>query len=300
MGEQSKVEDPVQIHAEIEAIRSESQDNVPVFGHSARDFKLPCGYVDPDGKVHNDVVIEQMTGVEEGIMSNDDLIVTDRISGVLSSCCKRVGEIRDPKLIRAMIEDNDDLPEGALALTAADRMAMLLYLRIVSVGKTFRFDATCPTCKHVNKDESLDLNSLEIKYVKDPTKRRAKVKLPRSQVEVVLKILTGKGEQQVAALAGGKKNARTLALMARIETVGGKPLPHPSFGGIQVVDQMPYKDRMFLRSVFDLMEGAIDDEVEVTCKKAGCMRDFKFPLDLGQVFFSQPEETVTPDSIEWM
>ena len=295
-----RITDPNVLNAEVAAMNNPMEAQVPVFGHSSADYTLPCGYVDPDGVVHNNVRIRQMTGVEEEMMANDELIVTDRITEILCSVCERIGDVTDNRLIRAAIEDNKDLPEGALPLTAADRMAMLLFLRITSIGKVYRYDTTCPVCDHENKDEAIDLSTLKINRVKDPTKRNAKVKLPRSGVEVVLKILTGKGEQEVAKLAANPKDARTLALMARIEKLGGKPLPPPRLGGLQLVRQMPYQDRIYLRKVFDLMEGAIENEIEVICKKASCQKLYKFPLDLGQVFFSPQGDTVTLDSIEWM
>lgn len=299
MAEVENISDPTAIAAEVAAMNSEDDLRVPVFGHSSQDFKLPCGYVDPDGKVHNIVVIRQMTGEEEDMMANDNLAVNERVSQILRACCQKIGSVTDPKIIKGALEDDDDLPEGALSVTAADRLAMLLFLRIVSIGNVYRYDPTCPKCDKTTKNEAINLSELEIKYVADPTKRVGKVRLPKSGVAVSLKILTAKGEGEVTRLNPNQSNARTLALIARIVDIGGKPLPD-HFAGINLIKQMPYKDRIYLRSVFDIMEGAIDSEIEVVCSKADCGQLYKFSLDLGQVFFSPQGDTVTPDSIEWM
>jgi hypothetical protein len=297
--ERTTMSEVASLQSEMAAMNQESDLRVPVFGHSSEDFKLPCGYVDSSGKLHNIVVMRQMTGVEEDMMANDNLAVTERVRNILRSCCDKIGDIDDPKIVIAALEDNGDLPKGALPVTAADRLAMLLFLRIVSVGNTYRYDTTCPHCDKENKGNMIDLRTLDIKYVDDPTKRVGKVKLPRSGVEVSLKILTAKDEVEVSKLNPNQANARTLALMARIVTIGGKPLP-PQFAGIELVKQMPYQDRIYLRKVFDFMEGAIDTEIEVVCSKAACEKIYKFSLDLGQVFFSPQGDTVTQDSIEWM
>jgi hypothetical protein len=297
--ETTAMEDAAALQAEVASMSQENDLRVPVFGHSSEQFKLPCGYVDPEGKVHNVVVMRQMTGVEEDMMANDNLAVPERVNNILRSCCEKIGDVEDRKLVIAALEDNKDLPEGALPVTAADRLAMLLFLRIASVGDTYRYDTKCPHCEKDNEGNLIDLRTLEIKYVKDPTKRVGKVKLPRSKVEVELKILTAKGEAEVTRLNPNQANARTLALMARIVTIGGKPVP-PHFAGIELVKQMPYQDRIYLRKVFDFMEGSIDTEIEVVCGKPTCEKIYKFALDLGQVFFSPQGDTVTPDSIEWM
>ncbi|HIL26426.1 MAG TPA: hypothetical protein EYG21_03395 [Nitrospinaceae bacterium] len=268
---------------------------VPVFGHSTQDFKLPCGYVDEDGEVHNHVTLKQMTGTHEDMMANTKLVVTERISNILSSCCTRIGDITNKGVIRAAIEDKVKAP--CLSLTAADRLAMLLFLRIVSVGEEYRFDCHCPYCDGENKGKSLDLSGLDIKYVGDPTKRLAEITLPKSKVNVTLKILTARGETRVSKLRPDAEDARTLAMLTRIVSLNGKKLSRNIKENISLLRDMPYQDRTYIRKVFDIMEGAVDTDVEVQC--TSCSKWFKFSLDLGQVFFSQTENTVSPDQIKW-
>ena len=268
---------------------------VPIFGHSSQDFRLPCGYVDADDKLHDHVTMRQMTGYEEDMMANTNLVVTERVSNVLTACCDRLGEITDKKIIRTAIEGT--VKEPALALTAADRVAMLLFLRIVSVGDEYRFDSHCPHCEAANKGKALDLMDLDIKYVENPRKRYADVTLPKSGVEVTLRILTGKEETMTSKMRPDHKDARTYAMLARIVAFNGQKLRDDNRANIELLKRMPFQDRQYLRKVFDIMEGAIDTDIEIQCNS--CSKWFKFTLDLGQVFFSQTEDTVSPDQIKW-
>lgn len=268
---------------------------VPIFGHSAQDFRLPCGYVDEQGVLHSTVTMKQMTGYEEDMMANTKLVVTERITNILASCCTQLGTITDPKVIRAAIADTVSPP--CLPLTAADRLAMLLFLRIVSIGEEYRFDSVCPHCEADNKGKALDLPELEIKYVEDPFKRLADVVLPKSKVTVTLKIMTGKGEGEVAKLRPDSKNARAYAMLARVVALNGQPMSGNARKDVEILKQMPSQDSAYLRKIFDIMEGAVDTDVEIQCN--ACTKWFKFSLDLGQVFFSQTEDTVSPDQIKW-
>ena len=143
----------------------------------------------------------------------------------------------------------------------------------------------------------LDLSSLEIKEVNDPKKRLAEIVLPKSKVTVTLRILTARGETKVSRLRPDAKDARTLAMLARLVSINGQKISNNDQKNISLLKDMPYQDRNYLRKVFDIMEGAVDTDVEVQCNS--CTKWFKFSLDLGQIFFSQTEDTVLPDQIKW-
>ena len=266
---------------------------VEVFGKGRQTYTLPCGYVDGLGKVHRQIVMREMTGAEEDLMDEDGVSATDRISNILSACCEKLGDITDRELIARAVNDKLEPGEG-LPLTASDRVAMLLFLRRVSVGDTYRFSRDCPHCGAKNSNLSLNLAELDIREVKDPTKRKVKFKLP-SGIIAVLKVLSASGERKLTELKPDQKDVRTLAILARLESLNEQPITKHD---LQKVKSLSMVDRNYIREVYNLIEGAVDTDIEMTCR--ACKKDFIYPLDLGQVFFSNQSEKVTVSDLEWV
>src|SRR5579859_3549064 len=259
---------------------------VEFFGKGRGNFTLPCGYVDPAGVVHNEIYLREMTGTEDDILDDNDLVVNERITRVLLACTEKLGTVTDKKTIDAAISDNlGSIGNTGLPLTAQDRIAALLYLRRVTLGDIYKFERRCPRCGEVNKNKQLDLRTLEITSVGDPKKRRVKVVLPRSKKVAVLKVLAAKGEELVSALKPTQKDLKTCAILARLENLDDKQMTSDP-ECVDIVRNLPQVDRSYLIQVYTLMEGNVDTNVQVTCKNQLCGIEFEFPLDLGQLFFS--------------
>jgi len=285
-----------------------ANQNIPdldVYGKGRGDFKLPCGYVDPNGKVYNHVYLRELTGTEDDILDDDDLNVSERISRVLSNCIEKftcgepnVPPVEDKKTISGAVADS---LERGLPFTIPDRMATLLYLRRLSMGDMYKFEHKCPTCGKLLKGKEIDLKSLKINFCKDPSKRRVKVKLPRSGREAILKVISASGERRVAELKPTMKDVKSLAILARLESIDGKPLSGDAQIDLEMIKALPLADRRAIVNTFNLMEGSIETELEVRCTSAACPSpEFKFDLDLGQVFFSNPESETKVEELGWM
>lgn len=273
---------------------------VEFFGKGRGNFTLPCGYVDAAGVVHNDIHLREMTGTEDDILDDNDLVVNERITRVLSACTEKLGTVSDKKTIEAAISDNlSGIGNTGLPLSAQDRIAALLFLRRVTLGDVYKFERRCPRCGEINKNKQLDLRSLEITAVKEPTKRKVKVKLPRSGKVAVLKVLAAKGEELVSALKPTQKDLKTCAILARLESLDEKPMSS-SPECVDLVRTLPQVDRSYLIQVYTLMEGNVDTNVQVTCKNQLCGIEFEFPLDLGQLFFSSQVKKPTLEDLTWL
>lgn len=281
--------------------------DVSVFGKGRGDFLLPCGYVDAQGKVFNRIYLREMTGVEDDIMDDDELNVSERISRVLTNCTEKITSsspqqpnvIEDRDLIGAIIADTLEPGQG-LAFSIPDRMAALLFLRRISLGDVYRFDKKCPECGFKNNGKELDLRTLKINYCKDATKRRVKVRLPRSGQEAILRVLSASGERRIAELRPSMKDVKSCAILARLESLDGRGLSGDNRSDLELVKALPKADRQVLINTFNAMEGSIETEIEVKCRRETCRADFKFDLDLGQVFFSNPEPEVKAEDLHWM
>lgn len=279
--------------------------DLDVYGKGRGDFRLPCGYVDAKGKVFDRVYLREMTGTEDDILDDDELNVSERMTKVITNCIEKItsgsteqpNAIEDKAIIGAAV--GDTLKAG-LPFSIPDRMATLLFIRRLSVGNTYNFERKCPECGKVSKNKHVDLSTLKIIYCKDPTKRRVKVKLPRSGKEAILKVLSAAGERRVAEMRPTQKDVKTAAILARLEMLDGQPLSGDDAKDMAAVKALPKLDRMLLISTFNVMEGTIETEIEVKCNSAVCGAEFKFDLDLGQVFFSNQGQEVTAEDLNWL
>lgn len=272
---------------------------VEVFGKGRGEFQLPCGYVDETGKVHKRVVLRETTGVEEDMMDDDELASNERMTAVLSACCDQIGDVKDKDRIRAII--GDTLPMGH-PITSSDRIAMMIFLRQTSVGHLYHFERRCPRCSYLNKGKHVDLRTLEMKQVPEDRvgKRRVEVTLPRSGKKAVVRVLTASYESKLTELRPNQKDLRSAAILARLESLDGATLSNPHVG-LAAVKALPQLDRNYLRKVYNLIEADVDTSVEVTCASKICNADFRFPIDLGQAFFSNPvEDQVTDAALNWL
>ena len=271
---------------------------VEIHGKGQKDFVLPVGHIDSQGKVHDTIILREMTGVEDDMFGNDELPFGERVSAVLSACTVKLGDITDQEIIRQAI--SDDLKMG-LPVTEQDRVAALIYLRRTTLGDTYRFSRTCPRagCKTEARNRTLDLRSLEIKKVAEPTKRRVKVKLPSSKQEAVIKVLTAKGAIEIGRLRFTDKDLKSAALLVRLESLNGKPITDMR-AGLDLIKALPQADRNFMRQVTQAMEASVDTDVEVVCSNPICGGTWKFPLDVGQGFFLDLDGEVNTQTLTWL
>jgi hypothetical protein len=291
-----------------------AHNNIPdleVFGKGRGDFRLPTGYVDQNGRVFDHIYLREMKGIEDDIMDDDELNVSERMTRVIANCTEKLTTgnaaasgaeptvIDDPKLILAAVSDN--LTTGGLPLTISDRMACLLYLRRISMGDRYELDGyPCPACGKPIQGKHIMLSTLEVSYCKDATKRRVRVKLPRSDSTAILKVLTASNERKIAEFRPDQKDVKSAAICARLESLGDQKLSGDPRADLKLVKDLPKYDRHVLIETFNLMEGSIETEIETNCHRAACGQAFKFDLDLGQVFFSNPELEVSLVDLEWV
>jgi hypothetical protein len=290
-----------------------SHNNIPdlqIFGKGRGDFKLPTGYVDKDGRVFNHIYLRQMTGIEDDIMDDDELNVSERMTRVIANCTEKLttgdtGDgsqptaIDDPKLILAAVSDN--LADGGLPFTIPDRMACLLYIRRLSLGDRYELAGyPCPACDKPIKSKHIQLDTLKVNYCKDATKRRVRLTLPRSEKAAILRVLSASNERKITEARPSLKDVKSYAIIARLESLDGQTLTGDDAEDLRTVKSLPKYDRLVLINTFNAMEGSIETEVELNCTAPGCGVPFKFDLDLGQVFFSNPEMEVSLDDLEWV
>jgi len=269
---------------------------VELHGKGVADFTLPVGYVDAAGKVHDQIVLKEMTGIEDDMMGNADLPIGERVSAILTACTVKLGSVTDKDVIRRAICDELDV---GLPLTEQDRIAALIFLRRLSLGDRYRFERNCPRCGTKAENRTIDLRTMKIDKSEHPERRRVKVNLPKSGKEAVVKVLTAKGALEVGKLRPEQKDLKSLAIVARLESLDGHVMGDPR-SALNAVKQLPQADRNLIRQVYNAMETFVETDIDVECRNPICMHKWDFPLDVGQGFFLDLEATVSAEDLNWL
>ena len=272
---------------------------VEVFGKGRGSFTLPVGFVGEDGKVWKNVILREVTGAEEDLMDDDTVPRYQRNTDVLTACIETIGNVTDKAKIREIVADECKVGKG---ITSTDRIALMVFLRRTSLGDVYKFERRCPCPRqHLCANRSLDLTSLKMKEIPEArvAKRRVEVTLPRSQKKAILRVMTAKHEADLHGLKITTPDLRSMAIMARVESIDGVGVKGAP--GLLAVKALPLEDREYIVSVYNLMEADVDTQVEVHCDHPLCSADFKFPLDLGQTFFSKGEAAgATEAELRWI
>ena len=232
-------------------------------------FELPCGYLAEDGNVYTDVVVREIRGHEEDMLGNPKVPAARKMSELMSRCVERVGPFTDRGKIAQIVMD----------LIVGDRAFLIFAIRRVTLGDEFPFKDQCPECKK----ESLyvaDLSELEVKRMPDPHKRLFDIPLPSGK-SVRFRPMTGRSEEKL--LKDGKahgEDALSLAILARLELMDGKPVM------LDDVKNLGMRDRHALRSEFETVEGGIETETDMTCPY--CDHEFRKEIDVSQRSFFFP------------
>lgn len=237
-------------------------------------YELPTGYLDETGALHREVVVKEITGVEEDILASRKLPVYQRMQKILENCTVSIGSFK--------AEGNPGWPRIIKSLTVSDRLFLIIKIRTVSIGAPFRFKTLCPACGETS-DQVVNLDDFKIFGLSNPQERFWKGKLPRSGANYVAKVQTGQEEEKLAKIAQGA-DMLSLAIVARlVELKGIQPVT------LGLVKALSLADREHLRTEFKAHEGRVENEVDVGCP--ACDHEFKTEIDIGTPAFFFPSAT---------
>ena len=267
-------------------------------------YTLVGGYLDDDGVVHTEVELRSMSGHEEDLLGNRSVPITQRMSGIMASCVKRIGTITDRGQISKAV---NGLPTGS-------RSHLLVSLRRTTHWKRtkdiYDMDARCPRqqCEKIGSYK-VHLGELDTWDIPEPTKRLYDVKLEDAGKSVTWKIPTGAEDQVLAVVAeepGSDAEILTYMIMVRLTAVDGErvelgvsdfldrnhtkiKLSHAAQKIRMMVKNLSVGDREDLRTSFIEHEPGIDTDLDFKCKF--CHRPFKGMLSVTQESFFFPSAT---------
>lgn len=232
-------------------------------------IKLPVGYIG-NGTKSDEVEIRAMTGREEDIFSDDKLPMTVRLNAIIVNCIERLGTMTDKKVIESMIPK----------LSVEDQTAILVALRAISVSNVYTYTDECPSCGAVIEFK-LDLNTLNIQPGKAketpvvdvtlPSGRKAKIRAMLIEDAVKVENLRLQGDETISVV-----------IWVRLVELDGKPNPT-----LDDVKGLLYADRLYLREMFDTLEGGIESEFASKCQ--ACGKIFMSYLNIARVEFLSPK-----------
>jgi hypothetical protein len=216
------------------------------------------------------IEIKQMTAKEEDMLTSATLL--------------RKGVALD-RVIRSLILDNRINPD---TLLVGDRNAIILSTRVSGYGSDYHTKVTCPSCG-VPSEYSFDLNEADIYTGADLTKRELvdnqdgtfDTVLPRTQITVTFKLLTGTDEKNLTngAQADRKKSNYekniTRQLTNLIVAVNGDD----SAQAIQyLIDNIPSIDSRHIRTSYRTVAPNIDLTQHYACDECNYAADMEVPL----------------------
>jgi hypothetical protein len=231
----------------------------PSVGH----YKLPCGWIDADGKVHRDIVVREMTGVEEELLAGRGDILP-RMNKVMANCLQQIGPHKCDGDVRIVNQ-----------MTVVDRMVLLIALRRASLGDDYTVEGTCPACSAKDR-YTLDLSRLKTTETDDGALRTITT-TTKAGNSLTFHVMTGEDEAWLARARDKLKGEGmvTLNMLCRIDEFAGHKIERDVtkrrefMQSVALIANLGVRERAFIRKQIQEAEGEIDLKLEVTCKACG-------------------------------
>jgi hypothetical protein len=230
--------------------------------------------------------IDELRGKQQNYLVDKDLVIGN------------IGHV--PKILEDLIVSlqtkegltwKGQIKDAVWKLYVGDIETILVKIRENTYGPRFYLEAQCPHCDTLNKNQRLDLDKLEIKFMSLEDLMKPKVvMLPKAQVEVELKPLFLKDLFDLIKIPANHKNT----LMTSILSLSIKRLGTKDKITSKDVEDLYASDLNYLREQAETMtlEGNIDSELEITC--SNCNKDFKSKMDMYDArFFDHTKGSTT-------
>jgi len=235
---------------------------------------LPTGYLDEESNLHKEIEIKELSGVEEDILtSRGGLPWYARMHKLMENCIVSIGDYSQTSL---------KWKDIIKSLIVSDHYYSMLHIRIASLGSMYTAKTKChnPSCGHpMNK--TVDLKDFLITGLADPLKRTYDGETP-SGIKFVCK--PQDGYQDAKMNKNKSKDILTLLILGRLVQLGDD-----SIITVPKVKSLSMKDRQYLRSFFNRIEGDIDNKMECVCDECG--EEFEEAVDVSTPSFFFPMET---------
>ena len=265
---------PIQDDAPIEQLAEKESGNTFSFAVPTEFVELPTrGRFYPEQHpLHNEEAIEIrfMTAKDEDILSSQSLL--------------RKGIAIDRLLQNVIVDKNIKVDE----LYVGDKNALIIATRITGYGNGYDVKVTCTTCG-TNEEHSFDLNNVDINYgdhfedlgVQMTENNTFIFNLPKSDVNVELRLLTGRDERNLMVSNEQRKKHKlpeatlTDQIKNMIVSVNGNA---DSKVINSFVDVMPAIDSKYLRGMYLRCVPNVDLTQEIVCSSCDNFTEVQLPF----------------------
>lgn len=246
---------------------------------SVATLELPVGYQDRSGRVHRELSLRKMTGLEEEMLYDAELNPGELVSVLIAACTVQLGELSnvDRNLVARM--------------QVADRNYALLELRRLSLGDRLTARYRCPLC------------NAELAVVEDlsqiPVRRLAEGEQPEDSVieledgyrdeqgrthrRLVLGPPVGSDEEFVAGFSHRHPlRARDALVLRCIRSFGELSRAALDGSGVEILRSLTLGDRRRIASALDDATRGPDFRRRVECGQ--CSGEFEVLLDASGFF----------------
>ncbi len=215
------------------------------------------------------IELKQMTAKHEDMLTSRTLI--------------KKGVVLD-RVIQSLIVDRRI---DAQSLLTGDRNAILIAARVSAYGNIYTTQVGCPACS-TKQEYSFDLNDADVyesnieegEYLVDNGNGTFTTTLPRTQVSVIFKILTGYDEKRFSDKYLGKKSKDDQIVTDYLRSILVQVNDHTSKEAIEyVVQNIPSADARFLRSISRAATPNIDLTQHFECEQCDFEGDMEVPLN---------------------
>ena len=252
---------------------------------SAFSFVVPTEFVDlpSQGRYyvaghplsgHTSIEVRQMTAKEEDLLTSRTLL--------------KKGIVLE-RLIESLIVDKQI---DAASLLVGDRNAILIATRVSGYGNVYDTQVRCPNCASPQR-YTFDLNTAHIAEggdfegleVVDNQNGTFTTTLPKTKIQVTLRLLTGRDEAQMIAEAQQKNRKKRKQdtednlITNQLRKIIVQVNEHSSAEAIDyVVDNIPSLDSRHLRLVYKSATPNIDLTQSFECAQCDHEQDMEVPL----------------------
>lgn len=240
--------------------------------------ELPCGYIDEAGVLHKNIVIEEMTGIDEDTLANENLARSgSAIDEVMSNVVAKLGPIDNPMGDNGYRKNREAMKKALKTLRVGDRYFVLLKMRSVALGPKFEAEIGCPACSTINL-VGINLDKLKITNMKHPEMKEFSGKVGEDTFK--FRVLEGSHEDLLKRIRKEKKAelVTSLLFLKLIELNGEKP-------NLKSLKLLNSKRRNAIRDAMLNVEGGIETELEAKCNECGFAWKTELPVGQKNFFF---------------
>lgn len=264
-------------------------------------YQLPMAIRQSDGTWTKEIELEELTGEEEDILTDQTRSKdgrgkfaksgAQRITEILSRCTVRIGSDRRP--------DGMDRFNAPAAFEdhwtkaySEDRQFSMVRLRQLSLGDVYAFSENCPNCKKEIPRVEVNLATLKVTEWTLDQASQATHSIDIDGKVIDWRVLTGAYEDKLGELQKEfQDKLLSAAMYLRIVRIDGKNIhgkdeKDKAIDTMGIIRRLRSQERSKIREAFKSQAG-IETDLQIICPNPDCAIEFTRTIGMNLSFFTQ-------------